>query len=92
MPVLDTQFWVGTPARTEGVPKFIQDRVGCQPRSITGELRMIALYVFYKKPMANKNPNRSNNALPEKSKITNTVQEVIRRCKNSSRHLEVEDV
>ena len=92
MPVLDTQFWVGPPARSEGVPTFIQDRERLEPRVIQGELKDIALYLFFKKPMANQNPNRSNNALPEKSKVTNSVQEVIRRAKNTSRHLEAEEL
>ena len=42
--------------------------------------------------MANQNPNRCNNALPEKAKVTGAVQEVIRRCKNTSRQLEEEEL
>ena len=39
---------------------------------------------FYKKPMANRVPNRASNALPEKQKVTGAMQEVIRRLKNTS--------
>ena len=90
MPVLDAQFRIGAPARTEGIPRLFRDKMDLQPRSIQGSLSEIALYKFYKKPMANSNPNRSTNTLPERAKMTTAVQEVIRRAKNTSRHLEEE--
>ena len=82
MPVLDTQMWVGEEARVEGIP---QELINDQPRTQMGELNRIILYQFFKKPMADRVPNRKDNALPEQQKVTTATQEIIRRFKLTSR-------
>ena len=52
------------------------------------ELKRVMKYLFYKKPMASKTANKESNGLPEKTKISTAINEVLRRCKNTSRNLE----
>ena len=87
MPVLDTQVWVGEEEREEGIPQALLES-GCSgPTTQMGEIKKIILYQFYKKQMADRVPNRVENALPNQSKVTTAAQEVIRRMKNTSRYL-----
>ena len=82
MPVLDTQLWVDEPAGTEYVPKMCEMEADTKPRTYK-QVRLVQ-FQFYKKPMANRVPNRASNALPERQKVTGATQEVIRRMKNTS--------
>ena len=82
LPVLDTQLWVGEAEEEESIPEQCQKVVAVAPRKFR-QVKMIQ-FKFYKKPMANKVPNRATNALPEKQKVTGSTQEVIRRLKNPS--------
>ena len=85
MPVLDTQVWVEEDQRVEGIPEPILG--DSNPITQMGDLKNIVKYTFYKKSMADKVPNRANNALTNQMKITTAVQEVIRKLKNTSRFL-----
>ena len=38
--------------------------------------------------MASKTANKESNGLPEKTKISTAINEVLRRCKNTSRNLD----
>ena len=93
MPVLDCQLWLGVQRREKGIPHGI-----CQsaPKvTQVGSLKVIILFEFYKKPMANKRPNLQRAALPESSKVSTAVNECIRRFKNTSRDLpdsNIEDI
>ena len=49
------------------------------------------MYKFLKKPMASRLNNRYRDALPEGTKITTGVQEVLRRLRNTSRDLPPEN-
>ena len=52
------------------------------------ELKPVIQNLFYKKPMASKTANKESNGLPEKTKISTVINEVLRRCKNTSRNLD----
>ena len=53
----------------------------------TQSLKRVILFTFYKKPMANKNSNRVNSAMPESMKVATTTNEIQRRMRNTSRDL-----
>ena len=53
-----------------------------------GKLKMVILYEFYKKPMANRCPNLQKSRIPEGSNRGTASQECLRRLKNTSRELE----
>ena len=58
-------------------------------------MKVIILFEFYKKHLANKRPNLQRAALPESSKVSTAVNECIRRFKNTSRDLpdsNIEDI
>ena len=78
MPVLDTQLWVGEPARTEYVPKMCDTEAEATPRTHK-QVRLVQ-FQFYKKPMANRVPNSAPNALPERQKVTGATEEVTMPC------------
>ena len=86
MPVLDCQLWIEKDRRVKGIPKAMDPESPeiLNPR----DLKPIVKYLFYKKPMASKTANKEANGLPDKTKISTAVSEIIRRCKNTSRHLE----
>ena len=87
MPVLDTQMWMGSSRREWGVPQEFLEKNSDLPLKNSGPLKNIILYEFYRKNMARKTPMMARTALPEKVKIATVTQEVIRRCKNTSRDL-----
>ena len=86
MPVLDTQIWVGREERETGIPKEILPEHLNTAK--TGKLNNVILYSFYKKNMANRVPNRQESAAPDGQKFSTVSQEIIRRCKNTSRDLD----
>ena len=84
MPVLDCQMGVGIPNREYGVPpELLKD-----PPVKRGGLVKIVLFRFYKKPMTRPKPMLQRTALPESVKFATVSQEVVRRCKNTSRELQ----
>ena len=82
MPVLDTLLWVGRECTDEGIPDELVESPKLKPdRDKLPTTHNLILYKFYKKPMADKTPNRQTNALPENVKVTTVSNEVIRRMK-----------
>ena len=53
----------------------------------TGVIKIVILYKFYRKSMANRTPLHSRAACPEGDRIQTVVNEFIRRMKNTSRNL-----
>ena len=90
MPVLDTHIWMGTEAREPGVPKEWLKEEGEILK--LGAMRKVVLHSFYKKPMANRVPNVRESAVPDGHKMATISQEIIRRLKNTSRDLPVQEM
>ena len=86
MPVLDTQIWVGRERREVGIPQEILPQQLNTAK--TGKLNNVILYSFFKKSMSNRVPNRQESAAPDGQKFATVSQEIIRRCKNTSRDLD----
>ena len=88
MPVLDTLLWVGRECTDEGILDDLVESPKLKPdRDKVLTTHNLILYKFYKKPMADKTPNRQTNALPENVKVTTVSNEVIRRTKCTSLRL-----
>ena len=49
------------------------------------------IYVFYKKPLSNDRVILANSAMPHNVKMATMVNEAIRRLRNTSRSLPLED-
>ena len=90
MPVLDTHIWMGRDTREEGVPKEWLKEEGEVLK--LGAMKRVVLHSFYKKPMANRVPNVRESAAPEGQKLATISQEIIRRVKNTSRDLPVQEM
>ena len=86
MAVLDTQMWVGLPAREWGVPNQILPEEEQKPER-AGALKPLILFKFYRKEVSNKMPMNARSAAPDKQQIQTATQEFIRRYKNTSRSL-----
>ena len=86
MPVLDTVMWLGIPPRKLGVPTQILPENTELPENLS-PLKVIILYKFYRKTMANKTPLHHRSAVIESNRIQTASNEFIRRFKNTSRNL-----
>ena len=85
-PVLYCKLWIGQEQRSKGIPATFNTNAPAFVRK--GHLKQVILFQFYKKPMANKCSNLARNGLPNGQQLNTSVQECIRRLKNTSRDLQ----
>ena len=68
MPVLDTEMWIQTEQRDQGIPEQILPKYKQNVKP--GQLKKVVVYKFFKKPMADTTPNLSRNAAPVSQRIS----------------------
>ena len=93
LPCLDTQFWVGTPSTPtpwhQGQPPRDQKVPGSQERI---KANKTILYWFFSKPMANPLCIMRRSGVPEGTKVSTAVAELLRRWKTTSVNVETREV